>query len=130
MTKRSMTKIFLATIMALTLALAGQPAYASDPLYQEQMQKLLGAIGSLYFLQPLCGDNKNDWRAQASELIALDEPDEDRRQKLNGAFNQGYYAYSRSYVYCTDAARRSIVQLLEEAERTSRDIHSRYGAQN
>jgi len=117
-------------ILALIFVTFGQPAMAVDPLYQPQMQKLLGAIGSLYFLQPLCGNYKNDWRQHASELIALDEPDEDRRQRLNGSFNQGYYAYARLYQSCTEAAQLATGQILQEAERLTRDIRSRYGEQN
>jgi len=122
---------FLRTIfVALALTLSAQPVSAVDPLYQSEMQKLLGIIGSLYFLQPLCGNEENDWRLHASELISLDNPDEDRRQRLNGAFNQGYYAYSRSYSSCTISAQRSVRQLLQEAEQITRDIHSRYADQN
>ncbi|MCF6325762.1 MAG: TIGR02301 family protein [Devosiaceae bacterium] len=127
---RPMMKALRTIFVALALALSAQPASAVDPLYQSEMQKLLGIIGSLYFLQPLCGDEENDWRLHAGELISLDNPDEDRRQRLNGAFNQGYYAYARSYNSCTISAQRSVRQLLEEAEQITRDIHSRYADQN
>ena len=103
-----------------------QPVLAIDPPYQTQMQQLLNAIGSLYFLQPLCGDEKNDWRQHASELIELDDPADERRQGLNGAFNQGYHAYARLYQSCTFSARQAITQLLVEADHLTRDIHSRY----
>jgi len=116
--------------VTLALSLPAQPASVVDPVYQGEMQKLLGIIGSLYFLQPLCGNEENDWRLHASELITLDNPDEDRRQRLNGAFNQGYYAYARSYNSCTVSAQRAALQLLKEAEQITRDIHSRYAEQN
>jgi len=121
---------FRPVILAFILALFSPPTMAVDPLYQPEMQKLLGAIGSLYFLQPLCGNNEIDWRQHASELIALDQPDEDRRQRLNGSFNQGYYAYARLYQTCTEAAQLATGQILLEAKQLTRDIHSRYGEQN
>jgi len=128
--KRPALKALRAIFVALALSFSTIPASAVDPLYQSEMQRLLGIIGSLYFLQPLCGDDKNDWRLHASELITFDKPDEDRRQRLNGAFNQGYYAYARSYNFCTISAQRSVRQLLKEAEQITRDIHSRYADQN
>lgn len=102
------------------------PALAIDPPYQSQMQRLLETVGSLYFLQPLCGDDTEDWRQQAAELIAADKPDEDRMTRLNGAFNSGYQAYARLYRSCTPSAREASARLLVEAERLVREIHTRY----
>ena len=102
------------------------PAQAIDPPYQRQMERLAEIMGSLYFLQPLCSAGKTDWRAQMSELIGLDEPDEDRRQRLAGAFNGGYTAFARFHRSCTPAAKEALSRLLVEAERTARDIHTRY----
>lgn len=114
-----------ATVFALLLA-AG-PAHAVDPPYQGEMERLSEILGSLYFLGPLCRpENPTDWRVQASDLIGLDEPDEDRRQRLAGAFNAGYEAYSRFYRVCTISAEQAFTRLLVEAEKTAREIHSRY----
>lgn len=113
------------TTIALLLALGTTPSLAIDPPYQRQMERLAEIMGSLYFLQPLCDAGPEDWRAQMAELITLDEPDEDRRQRLAGAFNVGYTAYSRFHRACTPAAREALKRLLVEAERTARDIHTR-----
>lgn len=90
------------------------------------MQRLSEILGSLYFLQPLCGTQHEDWRAQATELINLDQPDPDRRERLIGAFNAGYHEYARLFVSCTGPARESLSRLLGEAQNTARDIHARY----
>jgi uncharacterized protein (TIGR02301 family) len=113
-------------IIALLLTMATGPAVAIDPPYQRQMERLAEIMGSLYFLQPLCAAGVTDWRAEMAELISLDEPDEDRRQRLAGAFNVGYTAYSRFHRACTPAAREALTRLLGEAERTARDIHTRF----
>lgn len=113
-------------IPALLLALAVPPAWAIDPPYQGQMERLGEIMGSLYFLQPLCEPVAEDWRAQMAELIELDEPDEDRRQRLAGAFNVGYEAYARFHRACTPAAREALSRLLVEAEGIARDIHTRF----
>lgn len=112
--------------LALLLALGTAPSLAIDPPYQRQMERLAEIMGSLYFLQPLCQPAADDWREQMAELIALDEPDEDRRQRLAGAFNVGYTAYSRFHHSCTPAARAALERLLVEAERSARDIHTRF----
>lgn len=113
----------LAALVAISLT---TPALAIDPPYQRQMERLSEIMGSLYFLQPLCNAGDEDWRAQASELIELDEPDEDRRQRLAGAFNTGYTAFSRFHRQCTPASREALTRLLNEAQRLARDIHTRF----
>ena len=111
--------------LVLALALAA-PALAVDPPYQRQMERLAEIMGSLYFLQPLCKTGNEDWRAQMAELIELDEPDDDRRQRLAGAFNGGYTAFSRFHKQCTPASREALSRLLSEAQRLSREIHTRF----
>ncbi len=116
-----------APLLAATLVgLMAIPALAVDPPYQEEMERLSEIMGSLYFLQPLCQPGIEDWRAQMESLIALDEPDEDRRQRLAGAFNDGYAGYARLYRSCTISASEALTRLLVEAEKTAREIHSRY----
>ena len=103
-----------------------QPALAVDPPYQSEMERLAEILGSLYFLQPLCQPGPIDWRVEMEQLISLDQPDEDRRQRLAGAFNSGFAAYSRTYRVCTTSADEALARLLAEAERIARDIHQRY----
>ena len=115
-----------AALLAAVLGMNAAPAQAIDPLYQPQMQLLLFALGSLYFLQPLCGPLSSDWRLQAAELIDSDQPEEDRRLRLTGSFNDGYAAYARLHRACTPSAQRAITQMLAEAEALSREIHTRF----
>jgi len=108
------------------LALSGAPAFAVDPLYQPEMERLAEVMGSLYFLDPLCEGRDIDWRGQMQDLIIADEPDEDRRERLAGAFNSGYTAFSRLYRSCTSSAHEALTRLLVEARQTAQDIHARY----
>ncbi|KKB08851.1 TIGR02301 family protein [Devosia chinhatensis] len=118
---------FCRPLLALGLALAfSAPSLAVDPPYQRQMERLSEIMGSLYFLQPLCKAGTEDWRAQMADLIELDEPDEDRRQRLAGAFNGGYTAFSRFHRNCTPASREALTRLLFEAQKLSREIHTRF----
>ena len=111
----------------LLFALGATPSRAVDPPYQPDMERLAEILGSLYFLQPLCSPaDRTDWRAEMSDLIELDQPADDRRQRLAGAFNDGYAAYSRLYRSCTPSASEARDRLLSEAEKTAREIHARY----
>ncbi len=115
-------------VIAVTLlALWAAPARAIDPPYQAQMERLAETLGSLYFLEPLCrGKDASDWRAEMSQLIDLDQPDDDRRQRLTGAFNDGYSAYGRLYRSCTVSASEALARLMAEAQQIAREIHTRY----
>jgi uncharacterized protein (TIGR02301 family) len=113
-------------LMLCALLALPTPVLAIDPPYQPQMQRLAEILGSLYFLNPLCSDATTDWRAQMADLVTLDQPDEDRQQRLYGAFNGGYQAFSRLYRTCTPSAEEALTRLLIEAEATARDIHTRF----
>lgn len=116
----------LAALLLLVPLALPQPALAVDPPYQVPMERLAEILGSLYFLDPLCTEAATDWRAQMADLVDLDQPDDDRRQRLYGAFNTGYAAYSRLYRNCTASAGEALARLLLEAETTARDIHTRF----
>lgn len=118
-------KLFRLVVTLLGL-MASPSAWAIDPVYQPQMERLAEIMGSLYFLQPLCDAGTTDWRSQMEDLINLDEPDEDRRQRLAGAFNGGYTAFARFHHACTPAAKEALTRLLTEAEQVARDIHTRF----
>jgi uncharacterized protein (TIGR02301 family) len=106
---------------------APQTVLAVDPPYEPQMEHLAEVLGSLYFLNPLCRPGGGaDWRDQLSQLVQLDQPDDDRQQRLYGAFNAGYEAYARLYRTCTPSASEALARLLIDASATARDIHTRY----
>lgn len=119
-------RLVAALLIVLAGAAASWPVRAVDPPYQPQMERLAEILGSLYFLNPLCRATSTDWRTQMSDLVAFDQPDEDRQQRLYGAFNGGYAAYSRLYRTCTPSAEEALNRLLVEAESTARDIHARF----
>lgn len=122
---RSMRLRLSVLALAASFALA-HPAAAIDPPYEPQMERLAEIMGSLYFLAPICSDSKVDWRAELADLVTKDQPDEDRQQRLYGAFNGGYQAFARLYRACTPSAEEALTRLLMEAETTARDIHTRF----
>jgi uncharacterized protein (TIGR02301 family) len=115
------------TVLAVFASLAfAPPALAIDPPYEPQMERLAEIMGSLYFLAPMCAGSTVDWRAELADLVTKDQPDEDRQQRLYGAFNGGYQAFARLYRTCTPSAEEALIRLLMEAETTARDIHTRF----
>ena len=119
-------KSLLRPALIVALICLARPAMADDLLYEPELEHLSQVMGSLYFLNPLCQSGSRDWRVEMSELIALDAPDDDRRQRLAGAFNAGYQDYARLYRQCTPSARAALLKLLGDAEQTARDIHAHY----
>jgi uncharacterized protein (TIGR02301 family) len=114
-------------VLALAALLAfAHSAAAIDPPYEPQMERLAEIMGSLYFLAPMCSESSVDWRAELADLVTKDQPDEDRQQRLYGAFNGGYQAFARLYRACTPSAEEALTRLLMEAESTARDIHTRF----
>lgn len=113
-------------IALLLLSALPAPALAVDPPYEAQMEKLAQMLGSLYFLNPLCRQGATDWRQEMADLVRLDQADDDRQQRLYGAFNAGYAAYARLYRTCTPSAEDALARLLIEAEANARDIHTHY----
>ena len=119
-------RLRLPALLILACLALPLPAQAIDPPYQPQMERLAEILGSLYFLNPLCSGTVTDWRQQMADLVTLDQPDEDRQQRLFGAFNGGYQAFARLYRSCTPSAEEALTRLLVEAETTARDIHTRF----
>ena len=76
---------------------------------------------------PDCAE-PGEFRAPGSRAPSFDGPGDWRWFCLEHvrAFNSGYEAYARLYRVCTVSAEQAMSRLLVEAEKTARDIHSRY----
>ncbi len=104
------------------------PSEPPPPPYDAQLMRLGEVLGGLSFLRDLCGDGDgDDWRGKMAQLRDATAPSGARRQKLTAAFNHGFRGYELTYRSCTPNARQIISRYLEEAEKLSRDVVSRYG---
>jgi uncharacterized protein (TIGR02301 family) len=99
------------------------------PPYEPQLLRLAQIIGTLAYLRDLCGDGDGDkWRAKMANLLAAEEAASDsERKRLAGAYNEGFHGYALTYRTCTANARLVIGRYLDEGERLTRDVESRYG---
>ncbi len=113
-------------IVFFTLGITINNAKSIDPPYQAQMERLTNILGSLYYLQPLCGYDEIDWREQADILITLEKPTRDRKQRLAGAFNEGFQAFARIYNICTPSAKEAMERFLREGAYLAKYIHTQF----
>ena len=98
------------------------------PPYEPQLLRLAQIIGALVYLRDLCGDNDGDkWRAKMADLLAGETNSEAERQRLAGAYNQGFHGYALTYRSCTPNAKLVIARYLDEGERLAHDVESSYG---
>jgi uncharacterized protein (TIGR02301 family) len=108
-----------------------EPAVQAEPPpapYDPQLIRLAEVLGGLSFLRDLCGDGDgDDWRGRLAQLRDAAAPAGIRRQKLTAAFNRGFHGYELTYRSCTPNARLIISRYLDEAERLSREVVTRYG---
>jgi uncharacterized protein (TIGR02301 family) len=99
------------------------------PPYEPELLRLAEIIGTLVYLRDLCGDHDGDkWRAKMAGLLAAEQAASDsERERLAGAYNKGFHGYALTYRSCTANAKLVIDRYLDEGERLTRDIESRYG---
>lgn len=105
----------------------GSPPPPEAPPYEAKLLRLGEILGTLSYLRELCGDNDAvEWRRRMSALIDAEGNTKERKEQLAGAFNRGFRGYQFSYHACTTAAQTIIERLLDEGDRITRDVTSRY----
>ena len=106
-----------------------QPAPPDQPApYEPQMLRLAEVLGVLSYLRDLCeAGDAVQWRAQMAALLEEEGVNLKRKERLAGAFNQGFQGYELSYRSCTPNARLVMARAMSEGERLTRDLASRFG---
>ena len=106
-----------------------QPAPPDQPApYEPQMLRLAEVLGVLSYLRDLCeAGDADQWRAQMTALLQEEGLNLKRKERLAGAFNQGFQGYEVSYRSCTPNARLVMSRAMSEGERLTRDLASRFG---
>lgn len=116
---------------AATRPPAAQPAPPPEPPpppYEPQLLRLAEVMGSLAYLRTLCGAREADgWRTRMAALIDAEGRTPQRRERLTGAYNRGFRAYSLTHRGCTDGSQEASSRLAGEGERLARNLAGRYG---
>lgn len=96
---------------------------------EKPLADLSETIGALTFLTQICSPatSPNPWRVRMEALLDSEGENSGTREKMTGAFNQGFSDYSTSYRQCTDAARAARRILARDAARMARDLERRFG---
>jgi uncharacterized protein (TIGR02301 family) len=107
---------------------APPPPEAAPAPYEADLIKLAEILGSLALLRQVCeGTDKDVWAARMRALIEVEGRSPAIRDRLAGAFNQGFRAYALLHRRCTPASQEASVRLAREGDVLSRTLASRYG---
>jgi uncharacterized protein (TIGR02301 family) len=98
------------------------------PPYEPQLLKLAEIIGSLAYLRTLCETREaQDWRERMGTLLDSEGRSPQRRERLAGAYNRGYRAYSATHRTCSDGTQEASARLAQEGEKLAKALASRFG---
>ena len=145
MTKRAFAALILAALAASPQTLPAQtrrPAQPQQqrpaepapepespaPPYEPQLLQLAEIIGSLAYLRTLCETREaQDWRERMATLLEAEGRSPQRRERLAGAYNRGYRAYSATHRTCSDGSQEASARLAQEGEKLAKALASRFG---
>ncbi len=112
---------------AAAAATASPARNTPPPPYEKDMRRIGSILGALHYLRPLCGANDGSvWRDKMSQLIDAEGGPPDRRERLAGAFNEGYNSYQLTYRTCTPSADLAVRRYLAEGAKLTREIATRH----
>jgi uncharacterized protein (TIGR02301 family) len=107
---------------------AGPAPEPPPPPYEKELLRLSEIIGSLAFLQGLCSmPDAAEWPQRMQALLEAEGTTPGRRERLAGAYNKGYRAFSLTYRVCTASADEATARYLKEGDQLSRSLAGRYG---
>lgn len=96
--------------------------------YEKELLRLAEIIGALAFLRSLCTTpDAPEWPQRMQALLDAEGTTPGRRERLAGAYNKGYRAFSLTYRVCTPSANEATVRYVQEGDQLSRNIAGRYG---
>jgi uncharacterized protein (TIGR02301 family) len=99
----------------------------TPPPYERDVRRISEILGALHYLRPLCGANDGPvWRDKMRALIDAEGGPADRRERLAGAFNEGYSGFQLTYRTCTPSADLAVRRYLEEGAKLTREIATRH----
>jgi uncharacterized protein (TIGR02301 family) len=85
-------------------------------------------IGSVAFLRTLCSaPDSPEWPQRMQQLLEAEGTTPGRKERLAGAYNRGYRAFSLTYRVCTASATEATTRYIDEGDRLARNLSSRYG---
>jgi len=106
---------------------AAANANTPPPPYEKDVRRVSEILGALHYLRPLCGAEDGPiWRDKMRDLIDAEGGPPDRRERLAGAFNEGYNGFQLTYRTCTPSADLAVRRYLAEGAKLTREIATRH----
>lgn len=103
------------------------PVPVPDPAYQQRLERFAEVLGALHQLRGLClPEEREIWRQEMAAFLAVEQPAQDRRERIVGAFNRGMAALAETHRICTPAARLAGDRYRTEAAQLAREIVGRF----
>lgn len=114
--------LFLAAAMALSA-----PTQAAEGPFEPSLLRLSEVLGSLHYLDGLCGKPNPQWRELMEKLLAAEAPDDERRARFIARFNRGYRSFASVYSGCTPSAEAAMARYRQEGEELASQTAARFG---
>ncbi len=118
------------TLPALFLAIslsAPPTARAAEAPFEPALMRLSEVLGSLHYLDNLCGQEKTRWRGLMEKLLTAEAPDDARKARFVANFNRGYRSFASVYSGCTDSAQAALMRYRNEGEDLASQTAARFG---
>lgn len=108
---RQITLILVVSLMAGT----GVARAQSMTAFERDLLSLSGHFGTMHHLTQICGsDNVQIWRDSMLELLRLESPGREQRNRMSQRFNDAYNEVERRFPACTGEARSYADQLARD----------------
>jgi uncharacterized protein (TIGR02301 family) len=136
--RRLLLLSLLVTIASPVMAQQRRPASTPPPkeeaapepppaAYEPDLLRLAEVLGTLSYMTALCTQPGSDtWPQRITQLIEAEGTTPQRRERLSGAYNRGYLGHQSTHRACTDRSRQVIDRMLEQGQRLTREIATRY----
>jgi uncharacterized protein (TIGR02301 family) len=109
---------------------AQPPAPAPEPPpppYERTLLRLSEVMGSVAVLKDLCAEpDAGEWRAKMAAILEVEGTTPGRRERLAGAYNRGFRAFTLTYRTCTESAREALARYVGEGAALTRELKGRY----
>jgi uncharacterized protein (TIGR02301 family) len=95
--------------------------------YEPDLLRLAEVLGTLSYMTTLCTQPGSDtWPQRITQLIEAEGTTPQRKERLAGAYNRGYLGHQSTHRACTDRSRQVIDRMLQQGQRLTREIATRY----
>jgi uncharacterized protein (TIGR02301 family) len=95
--------------------------------YEPDLLRLAEVLGTLSYMTALCTQPGSDtWPQRITQLIEAEGTTPQRKERLAGAYNRGYLGHQSTHRACTERSRQIIDRQLQQGQRLTREISTRY----